>query len=99
MLVARILPLGGEGQEIVGAAGEPAGLEAREQLLARRSGIRGRLEHHELSRSQSPGDLLGRDADVLEIRLALGAQRRRYADDAGVTLADAVEVRSGSNPL
>src|SRR5207244_13244161 len=51
-------------------------LEARQQLLARRSRIRRRLEDDELPRPQAQGDLLGGDADVLEVGLAKSCCRR-----------------------
>ena len=50
--VAGILALGREGEEEVAAALQPARLEARQQLLARRARVGGRLEHHQLARAQ-----------------------------------------------
>jgi hypothetical protein len=89
--VARVLALGREGQEEVAAAPEAARLEARQELLARRPRIGGRLEHHQLARAQALRDLVSRVPHVGEVGLAVRAERRRHAHHDRVALRQAVE--------
>ena len=93
--VARVLALGREGEEEVLPALEPAGLEARQELLAGRARVGGGLEHDQLPGPQAAGDLLGGRADVGEVGLAVPPERGGDADDDGVALAEAVEVGGG----
>ncbi len=81
-----------------------AGLEARALLeqrlddLARRAGIRGRLEHDELTGLQPLCDVPDRARDDREVRLALLRQRRRERDQDRVGVAELVVVRRRADP-
>ena len=57
-------------------------LEQRRDALARRAGIGGRLEHHQLVRLQHLGERARRVEQRAEVGLAVGRQRRRHADRA-----------------
>ena len=65
------------------------------QDLVRRSGIGRRFQNHELTRAQTGGDGAGRLLYEAQIRLAVGRQRRRDADDDDVAVTEAVEFMRG----
>ena len=83
---ARVDPLGREGEEEV-APGRQAGLlQQRGEALARGAGVGGRLEHHQLARLQHVGERRAGVDQRLQIRLAVGGQRRRHRHHDGVDL-------------
>jgi hypothetical protein len=95
VLVAGVLALGREGEKVVDAALEAAGVETGQELLARGAGVGRRLEDDELSLAQVRGDRLRTDADVLEVGLAMDAERRGDADQDGIAFGQAGMVRRG----
>ena len=96
---ARVDPLRGIGEEEALADLETAALERRQQLLAGGPRIGGRLEHDELAFAEDPGDRLGRAADVGHVRLPLGDQRRRDADQDRVAVPEHGRVGRGGEAV
>ena len=90
----RVDALGREGEEEVDARLETgAGFEERRKLMARGAGIGRALESHELAAPQVPGQLTGALLDQGQVGLAIGVQRRRQADDAGLAVLGGCVVR------
>ena len=96
--VARILALGREGEQEVVGARQAGRLEQRQHFLVGRARIGGRLEHDQLALAQARGNRLGRVVDVRQVGFAVGAERRRDADENRVALRQAVEVRGHREP-
>ena len=78
---AGVDPLRREGEVEVAAGGEAGLLEDRQQALARRARVGGRLEHDELLGLEDLREGRGRVEQVGEVGLARAGQRRRHADD------------------
>jgi hypothetical protein len=87
--------LGREREVEVLADRHPARLEDRQDLLARRAGIRRRLEHHELPFLKSRRDLARRAQHDRQVRLALAGEWRRQGDQDRLDLAQDVVVARG----
>src|SRR5690606_25871477 len=82
-----------EAEEEVAADLEPLLLERGQEQLARRAGVRRRLEDDELAGAQHVGHRLGRRDDVADVRVACLAERRRHADRDDVAFGQAYGVR------
>ena len=93
--IARILPLGTEGQEEIAARLQAALLQDRQHDFPRRAGIGRAFQDHELPRPQDRGDLLGRLLDVRQVRVAAFVQRGGNADQQGIGLAQPPHVGRG----
>lgn len=90
-LVARVFPLGGEGQVKIPADLEARALEAREHEFLRGAGVGGGFEHHELPGTKVLGDRVGGGFHEAQVGLHLFGERRGHADDDAVGVGEAVE--------
>ena len=85
--IARVHPLGAEGEEEILADLEPGALERRQQDLARRAGIGRALEDDRLAAPERALHRLGGGHDVADVGILELRERRRHADGDRVRLA------------
>ena len=83
---ARVHALGREGQREVLPGAQPALLEQRHHVLARRAGERRRLEDHGLAAADDSGQRLRGAEQRAQVRLAIARQRRGDAHEDRVRL-------------
>ncbi len=91
-LVARVFPLGREGQEEVDPRREPALLEGPSYDLVGGTGVGGRFEDDELAAAEVQPDGLCGLPHVRQVRLLLRRQRRRHANEDRVGLVQPGEI-------
>ena len=83
----------------VAAGDEPALLEQRRDPLAGGAGVRRRLDHDELAGLQDAAQRPGRRHQRAEVRLAVGRQRCRHADEHRVAARERLRVAGGLDAI
>ncbi len=92
---ARVDAFGREREVEVDPGAQPAGFEQRSDALARRAGIGGRFDHHELAGRDKRSERLRARQQGTQIRLAVRGERRRHADEDRVAGGERRVVRGG----